>query len=61
MIAPNTINDIPITPGISTTFLKKITPSKVINTIPMPAQRAYTKPIELNSFKHFDRKKKHIL
>ena len=38
--APNTINDIPITPGISTTFLKNITPSKVIKTIPKPAQIA---------------------
>jgi hypothetical protein len=27
-------------PGISITFLKKNIPSKVINTIPRPAQRA---------------------
>ena len=34
------INEIPMIPGISMTFLKKNIPSNVINTIPRPAQRA---------------------
>ena len=54
------IRESPNIPGISTILLKKSTPNIEIKTIPTPDQIAYTKPIELNSFKHFDRKKKQI-
>ena len=54
------IRESPNIPGISTILLKKSTPNIEIKTIPTPDQMAYTKPIELNSFKHFDRKKKQI-
>jgi hypothetical protein len=54
------IRESPNIPGISKILLKKITPNIEIKIIPTPDQIAYTKPIELNSFKHFDRKKKQI-
>jgi hypothetical protein len=54
------MRDSPNMPEISTILLKNNTPNKEIKTIPTPDQIAYTKPIELNSFKHFDRKKKQI-